>query len=315
MSSVHLREHGLVDDNPPPRLEEVTPGIFAYIQLDGSWGLNNPGFIVGKKGVVVVDSCFTEYRTRALRKAIEGVTSAPVRTLLNTHHHGDHTWGNYLFPEATIIGHTLCREFTIATGLGVQSFFPTANWGHIEVEPAFVTFEDHIDIWIDDMKAEVQFVGPAHTTNDSVVWIPERKLLFTGDLVFNHCTPFIVQGSLKGHLRALQRLRGYGAERLVPGHGDLCGPEGIEDAIDYLQFVDQTARNAWDAGASPIEAARDTDLGRFGEWHESERFVANLHRAYSELRGEPLGAPLTNLVNIFDEMIEMNGGQPLRCLA
>jgi cyclase len=314
VSSIHLRPHDLVDDNPPPRLEEASPGIFAYVQLDGSWGLNNPGFIVGKKAVTAIDTCFTEHRSRALREVIRKATSLPVRTLLNTHHHGDHTWGNFLFPEATIIGHALCRQATIDTGLGVQAFFPYANWGTIEVEPAFVTFDEQLTIWVDDLKVEVMYVGPAHTTNDSIAWIPERKVLFSGDLVFNHCTPFIVQGSLAGHLRGLQRLRALGAEVIISGHGDLCGPEGIENAIDYLQFVQATAAKAWDAGATPIEAARETDLGRFGEWHESERLVANLHRAYSEIRGEPLGMPL-NLGPVMEEMIEMNGGKPLRCLA
>lgn len=314
MSSVHARPHNLVDDNPPPALKEVSKGIFAYVQLDGSWGLNNPGFIVGKRAVTAIDTCFTEHRSRALREVMKKVTPLPVRTLLNTHHHGDHTWGNFLFPEATIIGHRLCREATIATGLGVQQFFPTANWGTIEVEPAFVTFEDKLTIWVDDLEVQVEFAGPGHTTNDSIAWIPERKLLFSGDLVFNQCTPFIVQGSLLGHIRALQRLRALGAEVVISGHGDVCGPEGIENGIDYLQFVQQTARKAWDAGLSPFEAAKDTDLGRFGEWHESERLVANLHRAYSEIRGEPLGVPL-NLVTVMAEMIEMNGGQPLRCLA
>ncbi|MBA2708926.1 MAG: MBL fold metallo-hydrolase, partial [Gemmatimonadaceae bacterium] len=243
MSSVHLQPHGLVDDNPPPALKELSKDIYAYIQLDGSWGLNNPGFIVGEKAVFLVDTCFTEHRSRALREAIRGVTDKPVRTILNTHHHGDHTWGNYLFPEATIIGHRLCRQATIDTGLGVQSFFPTARWGDIEVEPAFITFEDRLTAWVDDLAVEIEFVGPAHTTNDSIAWVPDRKLLFSGDLVFNHCTPFIVQGSLKGHLRALQRLRALEPEVVISGHGDVSGPDGIENAIDYLRFVGDTAQS------------------------------------------------------------------------
>lgn len=91
------------DEIPAPTLEEVSDGIFAYVQLDGSWGLNNAGFFVGKQAVTVVDTCFTEARTRAFVDAIESVTGLPMRTLVNTHHHGDHTHGNYLLPGATII--------------------------------------------------------------------------------------------------------------------------------------------------------------------------------------------------------------------
>src|SRR5438552_15588708 len=101
MSSIHLHPHTEV--MPEPQVKQVGPGIYAYLQLDGSWGLNNPAFFVGSRAVTLVDTCFTEARGRALRAAIGGVSDLPVRTLLNTHHHGDHTYGNFIFPEATII--------------------------------------------------------------------------------------------------------------------------------------------------------------------------------------------------------------------
>lgn len=314
MTAVHTYPHFTRGGDPYPEVREVGPGIFAFVQLDGSWGLNNPGFLVGKKGIIAIDTCFTETRSRALKDAIRGVSPLPVTTLLNTHHHGDHTWGNFLFPESTIIGHRLCREETIATELGPQAIFTTAEWGQVEVEPPFVTFEDRLTIWLDNLELKMEFAGPAHTTNDSFIWIPELKLLFSGDLVFSHCTPFIIQGSLAGHLTALERVRQLGAEVIVPGHGDICGPDAIEDGIAYLRFVQETARKTFNAGLTPFEAAKATDLGRFGEWHESERLVANLHRAYSEIRGEPLGKPLS-LNGVIEEMIAMNGGKPLRCFA
>lgn len=313
MSAVHTEPRSRAHEAPAPQVKEVSPGVFAYVQLDGSWGLNNPAFLVGKKGVTLVDTTFTEERGRNLRRAIEGVTDRPVRTLLNTHHHGDHTWGNFVFPEATIIGHRLTREVTIETGLGSRDFFPGVEWGNIEIEPAFVTFEDRINVFVDDLEVQFIFVGPAHTSNDSIAWIPSRKLLIAGDLVFSKCTPFVLQGSLTGHIRALQVLRGLGAETVIPGHGDICGPDGIEDGLAYLRFVQETGQKAWDAGATPLEAARATDLGRFDEWAEKERFAANLHRAFSELRGEPAGAPLSP--EAFADMIAFNDGQPLHCMA
>jgi len=79
---------------PPPTLEEVSSGIYAYVQLDGSWGLNNAGFIKGKDSLTLIDTCFTEARTRAYLEAVRDVSSLPMKTLVNTHHHGDHTHGN-----------------------------------------------------------------------------------------------------------------------------------------------------------------------------------------------------------------------------
>lgn len=312
MSVPHLRPHS--PDIPAPRLEEVSPGIFAYIQLDGSWGLNNSGFFVGRHGLTVVDTCFTEARARAFREAVRRTSDKPIRTLLNTHHHGDHTYGNFLFREATIVGHHLCRKEVIEVDLSLKPLFPGVEWGDLEIEPPSVTFEDRLTVHVDDLRLELIFLGPAHTSNDIIVWVPERRLLFTGDLIFSRCTPFVVQGSLAGHLQALDALRDLGAEIIVPGHGDLTGPAAIDDAVGYLRWVADLAKQSHAAGLTPLEAAQAADLGPYAEWHETERLVANLRRAYSEIAGEPLGTPL-DLGLAVREMIELNGGQPLRCFA
>ena len=300
---------------PEPAIQEVSERVFAYVQLDGSWGPDNAGFIVGDDSALVVDTCFTERWTRAYIEAIKRVTSLPLRTLLNTHHHGDHTHGNYLFPEATIVGHELCRAAILETGLTTvrNPLFQEVDWGELQPRPPSVTFETRLVLHVGDLRIEAIFVGPAHTTNDIVVWIPERGVLFSGDLVFHGGTPFVAMGSVAGSLRALEALRELGAETIVPGHGPVCGPEVIDGQVAYLRFIEKLARQSFDAGVSPLEAARGADLGSFAAWHDRERIVGNLHRAYSEIRGEPLGTQLDFAV-IAAEMIEYNGG-PVRCLA
>jgi cyclase len=300
-------------DIPEPTLEEVSGGVFAYVQLDGSWGLNNTGFLVGEHGVTAIDTCFTERRTRAFLDALGGITDRPVRTLVNTHHHGDHTHGNWLLPQATIIGHRRCREEVLASGTIAHAFFEGVDWGRIDITPPFVTFEHDLDVYVDDLHVELHHVGPAHTTNDVICWIPERSVLYAGDLVFNGGTPFVVMGSVEGALTALDRLRSLGAATVVPGHGSVCGPDAITTQVDYLQFVQRIARAGFDDGLSPLDAARQADLGPFGGWHDPERLVGNLHRAYSELRGEPLGEPIDP--QAYADMVEFNDGRPLRCLA
>ena len=300
---------------PPPTLKEVSDGIYAYVQLDGSWGLNNAGFIKGKDALTLIDTCFTEARTRAYLKAIGGVSSLPMKTLVNTHHHGDHTHGNYLVPGAAIVGHELCRQTVIDTGLqALHPLFPSVAWGDLELAPPFVTFKDRLELYSDDLRIELIFMGPAHTTNDIVAWLPERKLLFSGDLIFNQGTPFVAMGSVSGSLEAVKRLRELGAEIIVPGHGPVCGPEVMDDVEAYLTFVQETARTAFEAGMTPLDAARQADLGRFAGWHDSERLAGNLHRAYSELRWETMGTVL-DFGPIVADMVALNGGRPVRCLA
>ena len=303
---------------PPPTMEEVSSGIYAYIQLDGSWGLNNAGFIRGKDGLILIDTCFTEARTRAYLDAVRKVSPLPMKTLVNTHHHGDHTHGNYLVPEAAIIGHELCRQTVIDTGLqALHPLFPNVEWGDLELAPPFITFNDRMELFTGesgDLRIELIFMGPAHTTNDIVAWLPERKLLFAGDLIFNEGTPFVAMGSVSGSLQALKRLRELGAETIIPGHGPVCGPEVMDGIEAYLIFIQETAREAFEAGLTPLDAARQADLGRFAGWHDSERIVGNLHRAYSELRWEPAGTVL-DLGPIVSDMVALNGGGPVRCLA
>ncbi len=311
--------HGIIEERaklPPPSLEEVSPGVFAYIQLDGTWFLNNAGFIAGHESVVVVDTTGTEKRAHAFHDTLRKTTANPVQALINTHSHADHTHGNFMFwPEAAIVGHELCREEVLRGSLdAIKAAFPTGDFGNVPYVAPNVTFSDRMTIWIEDLKVELIYVGPAHTTNDVVAWLPERKVLFSGDLVFNGGTPFAMAGSIAGWLEALDVLRGLGAETIVPGHGPVCGPEVFEEIGAYLGFVQEIAGNGFSEGIAPLQMAKSTDLGDFAGLGDPERIVGNLHRAYSELRGEARGAPL-NVPQVFAEMVDYNGGQPLRCLA
>jgi cyclase len=300
----------------PPHTVEVADGVFAYIQPDGSWWLNNAGFVIGAGAIVGLDSTSTERRTRALLAAIAGLSTAPVRTLVNTHHHGDHTNGNCLFTDATVVGHRSCRAGVAAQVIGgLDAVFGAVDWGELEIRPPSVVFDDHIDVFAGERCVELHFIGtPAHTTGDVVAWLPEEGVLFTGDLVFNGGTPFVLMGSVDGAIDACERVRSFGATTIVPGHGAVCGAEVIDDVDRYLRFVADVASDAHASGIAPLDAARQTDLGEFADLHDSERIVGNLHRAMLELGGAERGAPI-DVLAAFADMIAFNGGGPLRCLA
>jgi cyclase len=298
-------------------IQQVSEGIYAYLQPDGSWWLNNTGFLASRDGVISVDAASTERRTRAYLDAIATVTDRPVRTLVNTHHHGDHTHGNYLFGAATIVGHERCREAILGTPVPPPAgVWTDVDWGPLELAPPFLTYTDGVTLWSGDLRCEVRYVGtPAHTTNDSILHIPERSVVFAGDLLFNGGTPFALMGSVSGWIEVLETvLRPLGARTLVPGHGPVCGPEVIDDVLAYLRFVQRTAREAKAEGLSPLQAARAVDLGEFKDLLDAERIVGNLHRAYLELDGGERGAPV-DLVQALGDMVAYNGGRPLTCHA
>lgn len=296
---------------------EVSEGVYAYIQPDGSWYLNNTGFLVDSGGVISIDATSTERRTRAYLDAIAKVTSRPVRTLVNTHHHGDHTYGNCLFAGATIVAHERCREEVLAFGGPANTgIFTDVEWGNLTVAPPFLTYGTGVTVWSGDLRCDVRYVGTsAHTTNDSIIWIPGRSVLFAGDLLFNGGTPFLLLGSIAGSIEVLEQVvRPLGAATIVPGHGPVCGPEVIEDVLGYLRFIEELAREGVAAGLSPLDAARQADLGVYAALTDAERVVGNLHRAYLELAGGDRGAPIDVLAALRD-MVAYNGGRPLTCHA
>jgi cyclase len=122
-------------------------------------------------------------------------------------------------------------------------------------------------------------------------------------------------GSISGWIEVLETvLRPLGARTIVPGHGPVCGPEAIDANLAYLRFILQRARQAKAVGLSPLDAARETDLGEFKDLLDAERIVGNLHRAYLELDGGERGTP-ADIASAFIGMVTYNGGQPLTCHA
>ncbi|HEX6934594.1 MAG TPA: MBL fold metallo-hydrolase [Streptosporangiaceae bacterium] len=301
-----------------PELQEVSPGVYAYVQPDGTWWINNTGFLTGPQGVVSIDACATRRRTLAYLDAIADVTPAPVRAVINTHHHGDHTFGNCLFSGAAIIAHERARDEALAFGPPRElPFWDGPDWGELTLDPPFITYADQIAVHAGDVRAEVRHVGTAaHTTNDSIVWVPERSVLFCGDLIFNGGTPFVLMGSVAGAIEVLRQvIAPLGARTIVPGHGPVfTGTEPIERTIEYLRFVQQTAAAGQAAGMTPLDAAREADLGPFAKWPDAERLVGNLHRAYAELPAAPPGAS-ADVTAALADMVAYNGGAPLTCLA
>jgi len=301
-----------------PEVIEVSAGVYAYVQPDGTWWINNTGFLTGPQGAISIDSCSTERRTRAYQAAIAAVTQAPVRAVVNTHHHGDHTFGNCLFPNAALIGHERARAEAIAFGPPRElPFWDGPDWGELSLDPPFVTFTDEIALHAGDLRAQVRYVGtPAHTTNDAIVWIPDRSVLFCGDLIFNGGTPFLLMGSVEGALEVIEQvLRPLGAQTVVPGHGSVFYDDAPLDATtDYLSFVLDLARDCVASGLTPLEAACAADLGPFAMWADRERIVGNLHRACAELTGTPRGGSI-DVVAALTDMMTYNGGVPLSCFA
>ncbi|MDT0494353.1 MBL fold metallo-hydrolase [Streptomyces griseus] len=295
---------------PPPALRKVADGVYAYVQPDGGWCLNNAGLVVGSERSVLVDTAATEARTRRLRAETGRIVPAGPDYVVNTHFHGDHTFGNGQFaPRAAIVAHEGTRADSAEAGLGLRGLWPDVEWGSTPLVLPDVTFDGSLTLRLGGLRVELLHVGPAHTAHDVVAWIPERSVLFTGDVVWSRVTPFVLFGSVSGSLRALDRMRALGARTVVPGHGPVGGPELFDFTEEYLRFLRGVAEDGVRDGLPPLETARRTDLGAFAGLVDAERLAGNLHRAYAEAEGLPPGARI-DVARSFQEMVAFNGGLP-----
>jgi len=293
----------------PMTLEQLAPDVYACLQEERGLGTSNSG-LVNRGGGLVVDTFWDLPHTRALIDEYARVWRAPARRVVNTHHNGDHAWGNQLFGDAEIIGHRTCAENfgrerpemmqmlrsaggsdnpvlrALAAKLGEWDFTG------VELTPPTTLIDDRLDLDLDGLRVELRWVGPAHTGGDVIVHLPRERIVFTGDVLFRLCTPIGWDGTYDGWIRALDTIVELAPAVVVPGHGPLSGVEGAREMREYLVYVRGEARRCFDAGLSVVEASSRIDLGPYAGWTEPERIVFQVERAYRELRGVAYDAPL-----------------------
>jgi cyclase len=292
-----------------PGVKQLAPNVYAYVQARATWYWSNAGFIVGNDYVVVVDSLATVGLTQRFKDEIRKVTDKPVRYLINTHHHGDHTYGNHVFAGATIISHDAChRELTetrIMDSALLNAIFPEFDFRGIAATPADITFDRRLTLHVGEREVRLLHVGPGHTVDDIIVYLPDEGIIFAGDFIFLYSTPLGMEGSFAGWLRNLDAMAKLGARTYVPGHGPVCGVEGLNLCRDYLVLVQREARRRFGRGMTVDEAAKNIDLGQFKEWPNRERILPNLERLWREFRGEDPCTSRLNLPEIFVRMDAM----------
>jgi len=293
----------------PMWLEELGRDVYACMQEEKGLGTSNSG-LVNRGGGLVVDTFWDLPHTRDMIAQYARVWRAPARRVVNTHHNGDHAWGNQLFPDAELIGHRRCAEAfgrerpemmqMLRNQAGSDSpvlralAAKLADWDFTGVMPTPPTtlIDDRLDLDLDGIRIELRWVGPAHTAGDVIAWLPKERIVFTGDVLFRLCTPIGWDGTFDGWIAALDAIVALDPKVVVPGHGPLCGVEGPREMREYLAYVRAECGKLFAAGVPAIEAAKKIDLGPYAAWTEPERIVFQVERAYREIQGVAYDAPL-----------------------
>ncbi len=300
---------GQATSSQPMELRAIDRDVYACLQPDRGFGWSNSG-LVARGGGLVVDTFWDLPRTRTMLDLYAGVHPQLPKRVVNTHHNGDHCWGNQLVEGAEIIGHRRCAEAMTADLPpkvmkrlgdaanplpGLERFakaLSAYDFDGITITPPTTLFDESLSIDLDGLRVDVLYVGPAHTVGDAIVHLPERGILFGGDVLWNRCTPIGWEGTYAQWYAALDRIIALAPDVVVPGHGPVTDTEGVKLLRRYFEFIESEAKRFFELGIGEYEAAQKIDLGPFAGWTEPERILFNLRRAYRELRGEPYDAPI-----------------------
>ena len=218
-------------------MERVTPNVFTSTRVRGC----NPSFVVTSDGVVVIDTPQLPTKAVALREQAE--SRGIIRYLINTEHHVDHIFGNYYFKGAgTVVNHLgVYENFMVAPPGGLDPFSYAAEAIPTDDPEGAALFPDRDEFYADLNKGQLVFTGnldlrvgqhtfhlihtPGHTPGQIAVYVPEERVVFTGDTVFSECQTWLMTSDVDEWVGALEVLRGLDVDHVIPGHGPVTTPD------------------------------------------------------------------------------------------
>ena len=227
-------------------------------------------------------------------------TPAKIRTVFNTHHNGDHWYGNELIEGAEVVAseraasamaherpEMLAGMMKAAPNLGTTGEYLVHCFGRYEfagITPKLpdVTFNGRLERRVGNKIVELIEVGPAHTGGDTLAYVAKDKTIFTGDILFVHGHPIIWAGPVANWIAACQMILDLDVETVVPGHGPVTDKAGVTRVRDYLAYIAREAKTRYDAGLGALEAARSISFDDYAGWGDSERIAVNVATLYRE---------------------------------
>jgi len=226
-------------------MEEIFPGVFIIVNEQGGANL---GFIIGKNGVVIIDTSLFVRKAKELKEYIASITKKPILAVLNTHYHPDHSFGNSAF-DCQIIGHEITKDFmknmdeeyikNIVDKLSDTS----QDFQKCIVKPPNVIFKKSKKIDLGDRSVNIIHVG-GHTADSSIILIEPFNVMFAGDVVINDYHPEIVPDSdLKIWLKSLKKLLKLNLDLVIPGHGSIGTKQCLLDMFNYLKKIQELSES------------------------------------------------------------------------
>jgi len=262
--------------------EKLKDGVFAYYPSDakelekqGRPVATSGGFIIGEKGVLIIDTMLNKRLNMQVQELVRKETSKPVIFAVNTSFHGDHSYGNMYLPKtAVIIQHSFTKKyidehFQKDTEFMIQHFGQGRGIEEIVPRPGDILVPKSGKITLDlgDKAVDIVDFGFAQTGGDLFVWEPESKVLWSGNpiITVKPSLPWLLDGHLIDTLRTLKKVYEFlpADARIVPGHGSVMEREDVKWHIDYLSTVKDQVQAAIDDGLTLEETVERVKMPEF----------------------------------------------------
>jgi cyclase len=276
---------------------EVAPGVFfRYSSISATdktvpFGGSNNIWIVFKDYVVVIDANFPKEAADVLAD-IKKTTDKPIKYVLDTHHHGDHAYGNCVWAKegAKIVAHTNAARLLKVNGpkQWADAAKDRKDIRENELVQADIPFDDKYVL--DDGTQRVEFLhfGHSHTPGDAVAYLPRHKLLCTGDACVNGAFNFMGHSNSASWVKCLERMEKLEIDLICPGHGAVTGKDLLGKQARYFTELRQEVQKGVDAKKSAEEIASALEMGWYKEWtgKAARENKDNIKHVFDELTGK-----------------------------
>jgi cyclase len=277
-----------------PRVQKLADGVYVHT---GKGFDSNSGIILTQEGVVVIDTGQNPIESRDIMDSVKKLTSMPVRLVINTEPHGDHTTGHYVFsPPALVVAAAGGGESMRGADRAAPDRIPrlaatspemkTALEGYRFIPP-HIEYHDSMTINLGGKTLELMYLPRVHSESDTAVWLPAERVVFSASAFVNNqiniLRPFVTVPDI---LAAGKKLKALNPQHVVPGHGTPGGVEIFEKGEKYYALLLERVDKAMKEGKSLDDIQKEVKMPEYASWGSQDRMPTNIDAAYRMLGGK-----------------------------
>ena len=273
-----------------PHFKKIKDGIYVYAQKPAD---SNAGIILTQEAVVLIDSGHNPPDSQAILKAVRQLTPQPIRFLINTEPHGDHTTGHFLFsPPAVIIAHegatdSMKKAYNPQRNEKLMADYPDMREsfkGFKMITPQ-IEYRDKMTLNVGERTFELYYLKNVHSEADTAIWLPKERVIFSAAVAgvkrFSNLRPSV---QIEDMISAMKMMKSLNPEIVVPGHGPPGTTKIFDDSIQYYTLLLERVGKMAKEGKSLDSIKKELRMPETDDWASKDRIDTNIESAYRSVK-------------------------------